>query len=256
MAQFFDAQVDAGRQPAQFGRIWIHTHPEISAQPSITDEETLARVFAKAEWAVMFILSKTDDVYCRLRFNVGPGGEMEIPVEVDYGREFAGTDFAAWGAEYLANVVDADGFGLGRWDGSTLGAVELKPGQATEAISARIARAADTLAAMGWDQAAVTEAVQSGELTVEDLIEMAEGSRPEAVSGSDAELHEYLQVQWGWADTDIDEQLRLGWTLLELVQMSDSEQGFDGWLDPHAERCELAGLYLADESTAGFQREK
>ena len=44
VAQFFDAQVDAGRPPAQFARIWIHTHPEISAQPSGTDEETLARV--------------------------------------------------------------------------------------------------------------------------------------------------------------------------------------------------------------------
>ena len=52
----------------------------------------------------MFILSKTEEMYCRLRFNVGPGGEMEIPVSVDYRREFAGSDRPAWEAEYQANV--------------------------------------------------------------------------------------------------------------------------------------------------------
>ena len=36
VARFFDEQVDAGRKPAQFARIWIHTHPEMSAQPSGT----------------------------------------------------------------------------------------------------------------------------------------------------------------------------------------------------------------------------
>jgi hypothetical protein len=104
VAQFFDAQVDAGRQPSQFARIWIHTHPEISAQPSLTDEETFLRVFDRTDWAVMFILSKTDEIYCRMRFNVGPGGDLEIPVSVEYRDEFAGSDFSGWEAEYLANV--------------------------------------------------------------------------------------------------------------------------------------------------------
>jgi proteasome lid subunit RPN8/RPN11 len=104
VAQFFDAQVDAGRQPSQFARIWIHTHPEISAQPSLTDEETFLRVFGRTDWAVMFILSKTDEAFCRLRFNVGPGGDLEIPVSVDYQNEFAGSDFSSWEAEYRANV--------------------------------------------------------------------------------------------------------------------------------------------------------
>ena len=27
VADFFEAQVDAGRRPEQFGRIWLHTHP-------------------------------------------------------------------------------------------------------------------------------------------------------------------------------------------------------------------------------------
>jgi hypothetical protein len=39
-----------------------------------------------------------------LRFNVGPGGEMELPVGVDYSRPFAGSDHAAWEEECLATV--------------------------------------------------------------------------------------------------------------------------------------------------------
>src|SRR5579871_2277295 len=27
VADFFDAEVDRGRAPAEFGRVWIHTHP-------------------------------------------------------------------------------------------------------------------------------------------------------------------------------------------------------------------------------------
>jgi hypothetical protein len=40
IADFFDAQVDLGRHPEQFGRIWIHTHPGNGASPSFKDEET------------------------------------------------------------------------------------------------------------------------------------------------------------------------------------------------------------------------
>jgi hypothetical protein len=40
VAEFFDQQVDLGLHPAQFGRIWIHTHPGKSADPSSTDEKS------------------------------------------------------------------------------------------------------------------------------------------------------------------------------------------------------------------------
>ena len=104
VADFFDSQVDAGRRPEQFGRIWIHTHPGSSPQPSGTDEATFARVFGGAHWALMFILARGGESYARLRFNVGPGGEVLLPVEVDYSRPFAGSDSATWQAEYEANV--------------------------------------------------------------------------------------------------------------------------------------------------------
>ena len=48
VADFFDAQVDSGRQPQQFGRLWVHTHPGDCPLPSMTDEDTFDRVFGSS----------------------------------------------------------------------------------------------------------------------------------------------------------------------------------------------------------------
>src|SRR5262249_31482191 len=87
-----------------FGRIWIHTHPGDSPQPSGTDEKTFAQVFGHSDWALMFILARGGECYARLRYNLGPGAEVELGVEIDYGREFPGSDFALWQEEYLASA--------------------------------------------------------------------------------------------------------------------------------------------------------
>jgi hypothetical protein len=108
VADFFDRQVDAGLKPERFSRIWVHTHPGNSPTPSNTDDETFARVFGQPEWAVMFILARGGQTYARLRFNVGPGGELTIPVSVDYSRPFAASDLKGWQQEYAANLSDAE----------------------------------------------------------------------------------------------------------------------------------------------------
>jgi hypothetical protein len=104
VAEFFDRQVDQGRKPDRFGRIWVHSHPGNCPLPSVTDEETFARVFGRTEWAVMFIVAQGGQRYARLRFHVGPGGSLLLPVEVDYRRPFAASNQEAWREEYLANV--------------------------------------------------------------------------------------------------------------------------------------------------------
>jgi proteasome lid subunit RPN8/RPN11 len=104
VAEFFEAQVDAGRRPEQFARIWAHSHPGKSPTPSSVDEETFDRVFGACDWAIMFILARNGATYARLRFNVGPGGAVAIPVEVDYSMPFSAADHAAWEAEYQANI--------------------------------------------------------------------------------------------------------------------------------------------------------
>ncbi len=106
VADLFDEQVDRGLRPERFGRIWVHTHPGNLADPSGTDEETFWRVFGRTDWAVMFVLARGGQTHARLRFHVGPGGEMTIPVSVDYGRPFPPSDHEEWKAEYLANVCE------------------------------------------------------------------------------------------------------------------------------------------------------
>jgi proteasome lid subunit RPN8/RPN11 len=80
VADFLDRCVDAGLPPAQVMRIWIHTHPGSSPEPSYVDETTFARVFGRCDWAVLFILDRAGNTYARLALNVGPGGAIPLPV--------------------------------------------------------------------------------------------------------------------------------------------------------------------------------
>ncbi len=105
VADYFDRQVDAGRTPEEFGRIWVHTHPGGSAEPSTTDEETFARVFGGCDWAVMFIVANGGSTYARLQFRAGPGGSLELPVEAAYDAPFPASAEATWDDEYRACVM-------------------------------------------------------------------------------------------------------------------------------------------------------
>jgi proteasome lid subunit RPN8/RPN11 len=112
VADFFEAQVDAGRRPASFARLWIHTHPGACPRPSATDEETFARVFGPCDYAFMVILARGGDVYGRLSFSAGPGADLAVTVAVDHRRPFAGSDHAAWKKEYEMHVRRAARQGL------------------------------------------------------------------------------------------------------------------------------------------------
>jgi proteasome lid subunit RPN8/RPN11 len=105
VAEFFDEQVDQGRRPAEFGRVWVHTHPGDSPSPSSTDEETFARVFGGCDWAVMLILAAGGASYARLRFSAGPGDSLVVPVELAFEAPFEGSDQQAWQEEYDACVT-------------------------------------------------------------------------------------------------------------------------------------------------------
>ena len=100
VADYFDEQVDAGLSAERCFRLWLHTHPGDSAEPSSVDEETFERVFGRCDWAVMAILACGGETYARLRFNAGPGGQIEIPVRIDYARPFPAADPKAWQHEY------------------------------------------------------------------------------------------------------------------------------------------------------------
>lgn len=107
VADYVDEMIDQGYQPKQILRIWIHTHPNMSASPSGTDENTFERVFGGCDWAVMAIVSRNGDRYCRLQVNGGPfPGAFEIPMEVDYETyDFPASDSEAWLGEYEESVT-------------------------------------------------------------------------------------------------------------------------------------------------------
>ena len=112
VADYFDGCVDAGLTPARFARIWCHTHPGASAEPSSVDERTFERVFGSCDWSLMFIVSRTGSTYARLAFSAGPGAEMLIPVKVDWQAWHkvletlpnAGDLYRQWASEFSDNV--------------------------------------------------------------------------------------------------------------------------------------------------------
>jgi hypothetical protein len=106
VADHFDNYVDLGFEVERFARIWVHTHPGDSASPSSTDEETFARSFGSSSWAIMFILAQGGETYARLALNTGPGGDIMLPVEIDFSQPFAATDEAGWEQEYLLSVQE------------------------------------------------------------------------------------------------------------------------------------------------------
>lgn len=107
VADYFDDQVDLGRSPAEFARIWIHTHPGNSAHPSHVDEITFEEAFGNTDWAVMLILAQEGQTYARLRFGIGPTAELIVPVRIDDSAPFPASDHAAWMEEF-ANCVVVD----------------------------------------------------------------------------------------------------------------------------------------------------
>lgn len=129
VADWFDQCVDRGLSVNRCARIWLHTHPGSSVTPSGTDEETFARVFGRCDWSVMFILGRTGETYARLAFAAGPGGELLLPVQVDWSAWPRALADAAkplpaqmdqWQQEYHANIqVDRWQPPL-PWDGADL----------------------------------------------------------------------------------------------------------------------------------------
>jgi hypothetical protein len=113
VADFSDRCVDRGLRPQNYLRIWCHTHPGSSPEPSGVDEETFARVFGSCDWAVMFILSRTCNTFARLSFHVGPGTAVHLPVSVDWSTwpvtvadpQFSMANLLAdWQTEFASNI--------------------------------------------------------------------------------------------------------------------------------------------------------
>lgn len=106
IGEFADQMIDEGRIPAEFGRIWIHTHPGQSPHPSGTDEQTFSETFGKCSWSVMGILCRDGTYYARLQFK-SPRASVEMKVEIDYQASFGASNHNNWDTEYTLNFEDS-----------------------------------------------------------------------------------------------------------------------------------------------------
>ncbi len=100
VADFFEDQVELGRRPEQFARIWIHTHPGDSPLPSPVDVRTFERVFGNCDWAVMFIIAQGGRTYADLYWRHGGPAQLRMQIEVDYKSPFPAADHQTWSEEY------------------------------------------------------------------------------------------------------------------------------------------------------------
>ena len=113
LTDFFEDMVDAGYHPEEFGRIWCHTHPGISASPSGKDEDTFKSEFSAPNWAIMFILGKGDkaETTCRIKYQnhpqlvhvLGSHVSKQLDVEIDLNADCPAINQEsrdAWKAEY------------------------------------------------------------------------------------------------------------------------------------------------------------
>lgn len=95
---------EKGWIPAQYTRIWVHTHPGNSATPSGVDEDTFTKVWGNSDWAVMIVVGRDDTTTVKLRYNVGIPADFPLKLRLDYTRPFPASDMAAWDQEFTENV--------------------------------------------------------------------------------------------------------------------------------------------------------
>jgi len=107
VADYFDQQVDLGRQPRDFARIWFHTHPGPCARPSQTDRVTFEQALGHPAEVVMLILARCGRTFAQVRSH----GELwPLRVTVDFRRDFRGSNFPEWEQAYRRYVkVEIDG---------------------------------------------------------------------------------------------------------------------------------------------------
>lgn len=118
--RYVDEMAKVKIYPAQCMRIWIHTHPGSSPNPSNTDENTFKNKILQAEskhpadWGVMYILAKEGAEYARLSVYAGEQSKVfkdmfgltsnfvsrKIENVIDYDESYNGTDYEAWEKEY------------------------------------------------------------------------------------------------------------------------------------------------------------
>ena len=77
---WIEDHMEAGDHPDHFLRVWAHTHPGPSADPSSTDWDTFQEAMGNMPWGVMLILGTSNEFVCVFRV----GDDMlNLDVEIE-----------------------------------------------------------------------------------------------------------------------------------------------------------------------------
>jgi len=109
----------------QVGRVWLHTHPGSSAQPSSIDETTFKDVWTgPQDFYAMLILARGGETYCRTKSPTDVDSRQRTPstVRVDWARlpellPQLPALTTGWAAEYAEKVKHSPSTGFAAWQG-------------------------------------------------------------------------------------------------------------------------------------------
>lgn len=84
ISEFVNQMLDKGYKPEEFFRIWIHTHPGFSCNPSGHDEKQIVELFGNVNFGVMAIMGKDHKMSAHLILNYKSLRTItEIPVKYE-----------------------------------------------------------------------------------------------------------------------------------------------------------------------------
>jgi proteasome lid subunit RPN8/RPN11 len=88
-----DKLIQKGLDPNNFLKIWVHTHPKMSPNPSGTDIQTFKTKFNNLNWSIRLILGQNKQMTVKYQQN------SPIPLELDLKTEIDFSNFKGFGIE-------------------------------------------------------------------------------------------------------------------------------------------------------------
>lgn len=104
--KYVDEMVDEGISPNRSFRVWIHTHPGSSPNPSSTDWKTFNELMENYPWFAMLIIDRSHNTYGYLKLTQGPGLSKQVDISIDWNYPCQEIDFQELDNEYCEKVTE------------------------------------------------------------------------------------------------------------------------------------------------------
>lgn len=101
---YLDEMTNLGYTPKECFRIYLHSHPGNSAEPSGPDWENFYKLMGSYPWFCMLIIAKDQSKYGYIKLTQGIGVECEIDWDVDWTIPCEAVDFEQLELEFTTKV--------------------------------------------------------------------------------------------------------------------------------------------------------